>query len=404
MENILHTIEKTVAGCTCGKHNRISLETIVVERGALEQAAPYLLARSSKHVTVVADAYTYTAAAERLIHRLSSAGLECTQVMVQANHQGDVVADEPSILQVMLETPNTTDTIIAVGSGTIHDIVRLTGYKMNKSFISIPTAPSVDGFTSVGAPIILKGEKKTIPASAPIAIFADLDILLQAPQSLVAAGFCDMLGKYTSLFDWKFAHWIASEPYCPAAESITRRALTDCVKHVKEIAQRKESGIRILMNALIESGLAMLIFGQSHPASGSEHHLSHYWEMDYLRHGKKQLLHGAKVGVACMEVSKLYHFMMGKEQLLQVEAFDAEEQAKLECIRFRWEEILELLKSVPGPAELREFIRTMNGPVTPEELGISQELLDRSMKEAHQVRLNRYTMFRALNEIGASRT
>ncbi|MBP1156406.1 glycerol dehydrogenase-like iron-containing ADH family enzyme [Paenibacillus sp. PvR052] len=42
----------------------------------------------------------------------------------------------------------------------------------------------------------------------------------------------------------------------------------------------------------------------------------------------------------------------------------------------------------------------MDGPVTPAELGIDQELLTRSMLEAHQVRLNRYTMLRALNEAG----
>nr|WP_245247140.1 MULTISPECIES: iron-containing alcohol dehydrogenase [unclassified Paenibacillus] len=161
----------------------------------------------------------------------------------------------------MLETPNTTDVIIAVGAGTIHDIVRFTGYKMNKPFISVPTAPSVDGFTSIGAPIIIQGEKKTISASAPDAIFADLDILTGAPQSLLAAGFCDMLGKYTSLFDWKFTHWVAGEPHCPAAERITKRALMDCVNHVQEIAQREEGGIRVLTKALIESGLAVLIFG-----------------------------------------------------------------------------------------------------------------------------------------------
>lgn len=269
---------------------------------------------------------------------------------------------------------------------------------MNKPFISVPTAPSVDGFTSTGAPIIIKGEKKTIPASAPEAIFADLDILINAPQSLVAAGFCDMLGKTTSLFDWKFAHWAAGEPYCPAAERITRQALTDCVNHVQEIAKREVGGIRVLTNALIESGLAMLIFGQSHPASGAEHHLSHYWEMEYLRLGKKQLLHGAKVGAACVEIAKLYHHSMKEERLLKALASSAKDQEKLERIHSRWEDIMELIKSVPEPSELRKLIRIMDGPATPAELGIDKELLTRSMKEAHQVRLNRYTMLRALNE------
>ncbi len=104
---------------------------------------------------------------------------------------------------------------------------------------------------------------------------------------MVAAGFGDMLGKYTSLFDWKFGSLTAGEPYSQTAADITRNALQMCVDHAESIAKRDEDGIRLLISALIESGLAMLLFGQSHPASGAEHHLSHYWEMEYIRLGKK---------------------------------------------------------------------------------------------------------------------
>lgn len=129
MGNMLHKIAQAAADCTCGKHNRISLDTVVVERGALVQAVPYLLERSCKHVTVVADATTFEAAGQWLVDGLRNAELDFSQIILSGNHQGDVVADEPSIIQVMLETPNTTDVIIAVGSGTIHDIVRFTGIR-----------------------------------------------------------------------------------------------------------------------------------------------------------------------------------------------------------------------------------------------------------------------------------
>ena len=61
---------------------------------------------------------------------------------------------------------------------------------------------------------------------------------------------------------------------------------------------RAEDGVRDLFNGLIESGFCMLDFGETRPASGYEHHISHFWEMKLLREGRHTVLHGAKVGVA----------------------------------------------------------------------------------------------------------
>ena len=74
-----------------------------------------------------------------------------------------------------------------MGAGTLHDIVRFCSDKTTKPFISIPTAPSVDGFTSMGAPLIVRGVKKTFQTAAPIGVFADIDVLKVA-QSRVVGG------------------------------------------------------------------------------------------------------------------------------------------------------------------------------------------------------------------------
>ncbi|MBP1156408.1 MULTISPECIES: hypothetical protein [unclassified Paenibacillus] len=88
MGNILQTLEQAAADCACGKHNRISLDTIVVGREALERAVPYLLERSCKHVTVVVDATTFAAAGQRLVDCLRTAGMDFAQVILLGNHQG----------------------------------------------------------------------------------------------------------------------------------------------------------------------------------------------------------------------------------------------------------------------------------------------------------------------------
>ncbi|WP_433943202.1 sn-glycerol-1-phosphate dehydrogenase [Paenibacillus sp. SN-8-1] len=367
-----------------------AIQQVSLSPGALHEVASFLQKRKYSEVQLIADENTYKAAGEQLMNLLEHEGIPVSQLRISPNPQGDCVADEQSIVEVLLSTnPDQTDCLIAVGSGTIHDIVvRFVSHKTKVPFISVPTAPSVDGFTSAGAPLIIRGVKTTVAAVPPIAIFADLDILVKAPQPLVAAGFGDMLGKYTSLFDWKFSHLTAGEPYDEQAAVITQRALQSCVDQVEAIGNRTEEGIRTLMTALIESGMAMLLFGQSHPASGAEHHLSHYWEMEYLRLGRRALLHGAKVGVACAEISHLYH------KAVDEGIFPG---AEPEALREHGSEVRKWIAEIPPESTIRDLLRIAGGPNDRTELGIDDELLKRSLSQAHRLR-NRHTLLRALNE------
>lgn len=345
-------------------------ERLVLAPGATKEIASYFRERGIARAVLAGDRNTYEAAGEAIERTLRQAGVQVGLYLLAPGDAGDVVADEASIVRLLLEIePGKTDMLIAAGAGTIHDIVRFAG-------------------CTTGTPLILRGVKKTVQATAPVAIFADTDILAKAPQPLIAAGFGDMIGKYTSLFDWKFSHLAAGEPYDESVASMTERALASCVEHVREIGDRTERGIRVLMAALIESGIAMQRFGRSHPASGAEHHLSHYWEMEYLRRGNRALLHGAKVGAACAEISRIYH--------------DAAERGvypgrQPEELRRYGGQIREWLAAVPREAQIRELLSEAGGPADRIQLGIDDELFARSLREAHRLR-DRYTLLRALNE------
>ena len=60
-------------------------------------------------------------------------------------------------------------------------------------------------------------------------------MLANAPRELIAAGFGDMLGKYTSIADWRLGRLLWEEPY---EESIAERTLAA----VKSPGARGESG------------------------------------------------------------------------------------------------------------------------------------------------------------------
>ncbi|MDQ8739269.1 sn-glycerol-1-phosphate dehydrogenase [Paenibacillus sp. LHD-38] len=363
----------------------LDMGPVVLEAGAINQAAPYLQECKYTKVVIVADSTTYLIAGQLLEAAIAKSGIAVHVTIIKPNSQGDVIADEASLVQCILDIKSkSAEAVVAVGSGTLHDIARFSAYSTSVPFISVPTAPSVDGFNSKGAPVILRGEKITIQSIGPSAIFADLDILTEAPSALVAAGFGDMLGKFTSLFDWKFGAMVGGEPFSQVVADLTENALLQCVEHVDAIAKRSPEGIRLLTDALLTSGFAMLLFGQSHSASGAEHHLSHYWEMEFLRLERRQILHGAKVGVACAEISALYH-RLTKEPLPFLTPVQQEGARKL-------------IGQVPNEVTIRQLLAAVGGPMEPTELGIDEELLERSLREAHHIRPNRYTLLSAYNK------
>src|SRR5690625_6975801 len=119
-----------------------------IDSGVIQRIPKFLEEEKLQHIVVVYDEHTKQAAGNDVTHLLSEADFTVTAVELQANKHGQVIADEPSLIQVLMETPNEVDAILAVGSGTIQDIVRFVGYILNKLFIYVQTAAYVDGYTS----------------------------------------------------------------------------------------------------------------------------------------------------------------------------------------------------------------------------------------------------------------
>lgn len=425
--------------CSCGKEHFISVNKVVLGRGALTAIPSYLKQTEFQHVLLVADEFTYAAAGATVVRLLESSGIQASLCVLSGNERGELAADEQAIVQVMLKLQPEVQAIIAIGSGTIHDIVRFICYAANRVFISVPTAPSVDGFSSVGAPLLIQGFKQTIPACAPEAIFADLDVLCLAPQAMVAAGFGDMLGKYTSLADWQLGHILHNEHFCELAADMTRVGLQLCIDHLDGIRERSEAGIEALMKGLILSGISMLMVGNSRPASGGEHHLSHYWEMRFIQEQRKALLHGAKVGVASVLMAALFDSIKAIDQD-QATALIAAAQAPNEAddreaikagygtiadlvitenfpqpsnsgladpadfkqnLLEQWPAILDVAKQVPTPLQFSQWLAHAGGPITSEQLGVLPELVTESLTYALFVR-NRFTIMRLNRWLGLS--
>lgn len=257
--------------CTCGRTHEFWVKKIIIE----SQAVRYLreIITEYKRPVFLCDTNTKKAAFE-------SMGEYFEQYDVLELEGTDIHADNQHIEVVQKKLLPEADILIAVGSGTIHDITRYIAYERNIPFISVPTAASVDGFVSTVAAMTWYGLKKTMPAAAPLYVLADTDIFTQAPYRLTASGISDLMGKYIALLDWKVSNIVTGEYFCSQIYNLELEALREVESVLDRIRMQDKDSMEKLMYALILSGLAMQMIGNSRPASGAEHHVAYFWEME----------------------------------------------------------------------------------------------------------------------------
>lgn len=413
------------------------IDPIYVGHDAIGHLLDYVKAHSLNRFCIVADENTYPALGERVEAALKGAGHDVSSVVLEGHH---IHTDEHQCMQVFIRAPLGPLTFIAVGSGTITDVTRFVSHRTGRPFIGMPTAPSVDGFTSIGAPIILAGVKTTILCQAPLAVFADLPTLANAPQALIGAGFGDMIGKITSLADWKMGNLLWDEPYDTAIAARSQAAIDSVVNNADAIGNHTEDGVRALMDALIESGLCMLDFGTSRPASGAEHHASHYWEMKRLGEGRETQFHGAQVGYALTLVAKQYAKIRALSRSQALDMLEGatlpSRESEVESIRAgygamvddivkehrpfldldeagfdqlkhkiadHWDEIQAIAAKVPPPEEIAAALHKAGAPITWEELGLDADEVQPGFDYGHYLR-NRFTVIKLSRVLGVPLT
>ena len=87
---------------------------------------------------------------------------------------------------------------VAVGSGVINDLCKLCSHHHGQQYLTVPTAASVDGYSSFGASISYQNAKQTFDCPAPVAIVADIETIANAPKEMTAAGYADQAASYAN--------------------------------------------------------------------------------------------------------------------------------------------------------------------------------------------------------------
>lgn len=277
------------------------------------------------------------------------------------------------------------DYVLAVGSGTLNDMAKSVSTRRDIPCGVLATAASMDGYCSKGAALMRDGFKVTDMVHTPEDVLIDLDIVRSAPGIMTAAGFGDIIGKYTCLMDWKLAHIVKGEDIHEQAFSLMEQARAECVNAFDGLVKNESGAIAKLMNALITAGTSMAICGNSRPASGSEHHQSHFLEMDFVRRGKKIPMHGLKVAIGTLVSIELYHYL--KDQNIE---FDGSK------------EVFALIEEMPSAETLKAMLLKMGCPVRFSELGVRRETMEEMLEKAYTVR-DRYTILTLIHELGLTK-
>ncbi len=280
-----------IKDCSCGKSHYCAVEQVYKGVGATK--ALHDLVAKFKNALIIAD--------ENTLKAFKTAGGnintdKCTTVVFS----GDVVLipNEKAISVAEKAISVRTDALIGIGGGTINDLCKYIAKTHGLYYIYVATAPSMDGFASDGAALILDGMKVTLKTAPPKIIICDTLILRNAPLELIRAGIGDVLGKFSCLNDWLLAKQIKGEYFCKEIYDRVYECATQVACNIQRILNREETAVALLADALLNVGVEMSYAGSSRPASGSEHHMAHFFELYSIEQGRAHQPHGVDVGCA----------------------------------------------------------------------------------------------------------
>ncbi len=290
-------------------------------------------------------------------------GEEIGKILKKANYTvKEKLVSSPTVGEVnkviKFAHKNEIDVMLGVGGGSVIDITKLSAFELNKPFISIPTSAAHDGIASPRAS--LKHSKGSVSKTSvsPLAILADTKIIKKAPYRMLASGCADAISNTSAVMDWELAYRLKGEEFSSHAAVLAKTAAQLLIDNAEDIRTNTEESAWIAVKAMIVSGVAMSVAGNTRPASGSEHMFSHM--LDHLGPGimlkgkkYKKPMHGEQCGVGAIMMVYLHGG--------------------------NWKEI-------------RDALEIIGAPTTSEQLGVSKKKIIEALVRAQEIRPERYTI------------
>lgn len=304
--------------------------------------------------------------------------------------------------------------LVAVGSGTLNDLVKWAADRLGLPCAVFATAPSMNGWLTATASLAVRGVKRSLPVSPPAAAFFDLAVVAAAPRRLLAAGIGDGLCRPTVEADLRLAHRLVGERFEAGWFAATREPEERVRAAAGRIVAGEVEAVRHLVDLLVAQSLVMRRAGSSAPASQGEHAVAHILEC--FARPRPDAFHGELVALATTAVAAVQRHLLARteapplgpvrvndRQLRAVFGGTAEEARRAiaemgldDAVRVRdlavrlrrlWPSLrAELAEPVRQAAERPPLFAAVGLPVAPRHLGLDPGFCDRAVGVAFGLR------------------
>lgn len=193
--------------------------------------------------------------------------------------------------------------VIAFGGGSVLDLVKYCASRCDVPYINIPSTLSNDAVYSCVSRLVTNGKKISYGVQPPIGIIVSFDIIRNSPKELLLAGVADLVSNLSALKDWKLAHKEINEPIDELAYMLSKEAVIPLLHYRGEDVIYHDDFLYDLTNAIVTSGLSMIVAGNTRMTSGAEHLISHAID-EYFP--EKSTIHGLQVGWAHLIIERDY--------------------------------------------------------------------------------------------------
>jgi glycerol-1-phosphate dehydrogenase [NAD(P)+] len=247
------------------------------------------------------------------------------------------------------------DAVVGLGGGKIIDATKYAAARVGLPMVAVATNLSHDGICSPVSTLDNDNGRGSYGVPTPIALVIDLDVIRDAPVRFVRSGIGDAVSNISAIADWELSHRETGEPVDGLAAAMARTAGESVLRHPGGVGD--DDFLTVLAEALVLTGIAMSVSGDSRPSSGACHEISHALDLLYP---KRAALHGEQVGIG----AAFAMFLRGAHE---------------------------------GSQLIADCLRRHGLPVLPGEIGFHDDEFVKAVEFAPQTRPGRFTILEHLN-------